>query len=124
QRKLDLFFGGSVKVDLHCHSIVSDGVLAPAAVAERAHANGVKMWALTDHDELGGLAEARATAQGLGMDFVPGVEISVTWAGHTVHVVGLQIDEHNPDILRGLHDIRKGRETRALEMAARLEHLG
>lgn len=113
-----------MKVDLHCHSIVSDGVLAPAQVAARAHANGVQMWALTDHDELGGLAEARAAAEGLGMRFVTGVEISVTWAGHTVHILGLNLDERNQAILQGLADIRIGRETRARQMAGRLEALG
>lgn len=113
-----------MKVDLHCHSIVSDGVLAPAQVAARAHANGVQMWALTDHDELGGLAEARVAAEGLGMRFVTGVEISVTWAGHTVHILGLNLDERNQAILQGLADIRIGRETRARQMAGRLEALG
>ncbi|CPJ59902.1 phosphoesterase [Bordetella pertussis] len=65
-------------VDLHCHSTVSDGSMPPAAVARRAHANGVDVWALTDHDEIGGVAEAAQAAAALGMRFVAGVEISVT----------------------------------------------
>ncbi len=85
-----------LKVDLHCHSNVSDGVLAPAAVAAYARKGGVEAWALTDHDEVGGIKLARAAAAEQGMRFVPGVEISVTWANQTVHVVGLQIDEDNP----------------------------
>src|SRR3954471_21330593 len=82
-----------LNVDLHCHSNVSDGVLAPAAVAAYARKGGVDVWALTDHDEIKGIKAARAAAAEQGMRFVPGVEISVTWANETVHVVGLQIDE-------------------------------
>ena len=65
-----------VNADLHCHSVVSDGTLAPAAIVERAHRNGVAILALTDHDEVGGLAEAQARAEALGLRFVPGVEVS------------------------------------------------
>ena len=111
-------------VDMHCHSNISDGVLTPAAVAARAHANGVDLWALTDHDELGGIAAARAAAADLGLSFVPGVEVSVTWANETVHIVGLQIDETDPGLEKGLQDTRSGRERRAREMAAQLERVG
>ena len=111
-------------VDLHCHSSISDGVLAPVAVAARAHANGVNLWALTDHDELDGIAPARAAAAALELAFVPGVEISVTWANQTVHIVGLQIDETDPQLANGLRDTRSGRERRAREMAAQLDRVG
>ncbi|MGE0069967.1 MAG: 3',5'-nucleoside bisphosphate phosphatase [Thiomonas sp.] len=111
--------------DLHCHSTVSDGTLAPAALAQRAHAHGVDLWALTDHDELGGLAEARQSAQSLGLRFVPGVEISISFAAQTVHIVALNIDATNPRLLDGLQQIRVGRDQRARDMAADLErHLG
>jgi predicted metal-dependent phosphoesterase TrpH len=110
--------------DLHCHSNVSDGMLAPATVAARAKARGVDVWALTDHDEVGGIAEARAAAAALGLAFVPGVEISITWAGQTVHIVGLQIDEHNEELRRGLASTRSGRELRAREMAEQLAAAG
>ncbi|NEX59921.1 3',5'-nucleoside bisphosphate phosphatase [Noviherbaspirillum galbum] len=113
-----------LNVDLHCHSTVSDGALAPAEVAARASANGVQVWALTDHDEVGGIAEARAAADALGMRFVPGVEISITWSEKTVHIVGLQIDERNEDLVRGLASTRSGRERRAREMAAQLAAVG
>ncbi|MGB4926891.1 MAG: PHP domain-containing protein, partial [Giesbergeria sp.] len=73
--------------DLHCHSVVSDGTLTPELLAARAHANGVDLWALTDHDEVGGQARALAAAQTLGMAYVSGVEISVTFANTTVHIV-------------------------------------
>lgn len=110
--------------DLHCHSNVSDGVLAPASLAARAKAHGVDVWALTDHDEVGGIAEARAAAASLGLPFVPGVEISITWAGQTVHIVGLHVDERNPVLLAGLARTRSGRELRAREMAEQLAAAG
>lgn len=111
-------------VDLHCHSNISDGLLAPAQVAARASANGVELWALTDHDEVGGIAQARQAAQEHGMHYVPGVEISVTWASQTVHIVGLRIDETNPALVQGLAATRNGRERRAREIAAELEAIG
>ena len=110
--------------DLHCHSNVSDGVLAPASLAARAKARGVDVWALTDHDEVGGIAEARAAATSLGLPFVPGVEISITWAGQTVHIVGLHVDERSPVLLAGLALTRSGRELRAREMAEQLAAAG
>lgn len=113
-----------MKVDLHCHSNVSDGVLAPAAVATYARKGGVDAWALTDHDEVGGIKAARAKAEDLGMRFVSGVEISVTWAGETVHLVGLRIDEDNPTLLDGLAATRNGRDARGREIAAQLDKAG
>ena len=82
----------SINADLHCHSIVSDGTLTPEDLAQRAHANGVQIWSLTDHDELGGQDRAAQAAKNLGVSYIPGVEISVSWVGHTVHIVGLGID--------------------------------
>ena len=113
-----------LNVDLHCHSNVSDGVLPPAAVAEYARQAGVDVWALTDHDEVGGVAAARAAAQAQGMRFVPGVEISITWAGETVHIVGLQIDEKDAVLLKGLEDTRSGRDNRGREIGRQLELAG
>ncbi|MBI3711737.1 MAG: PHP domain-containing protein [Burkholderiales bacterium] len=113
-----------LNVDLHCHSTVSDGVFAPDVLARRAHANGVDVWALTDHDEVGGIALARQTAQELGMQFLTGVEISVTWANKTVHIVGINFDETNADLLAGLQRTRSGRQQRAEEIAAGLAKVG
>ncbi|PWF47766.1 3',5'-nucleoside bisphosphate phosphatase [Massilia glaciei] len=113
-----------LKVDLHCHSNVSDGVLTPEGVAGHAHQAGVDVWALTDHDEVGGVARARAAAVALGMQFVSGVEISITWAGITVHIVGLQVDETNATLLQGLADTRSGRDARGREMAEQLAKVG
>lgn len=113
-----------MNVDLHCHSNVSDGVLAPAAVAKYAHQSGVNAWALTDHDEVGGIARAREAAAQLGMHFVPGVEISVTWAGDTVHIVGLQIDPAFDGLVKGLAATRSGRDARGREIADQLAKAG
>ena len=113
-----------LKVDLHCHSTVSDGVLAPAAVAQHARKAGIDVWALTDHDEVGGTAAARAAAIDLGMQFVSGVEISITWARETVHIVGLQLDETNPALLAGLERTRAGRDSRGREIARQLAAVG
>ncbi len=113
-----------MNVDLHCHSRHSDGVLAPAALALRAAGNGVDLWSLTDHDTLGGLDEARAAALSSGMQFIDGVEVSVSWCGFTVHIVGLGIDPLNVVLDKGLSEVRSGRDARALRMAAALERLG
>ena len=113
-----------LNVDLHCHSTISDGTLAPAAVAAYARAAGVDVWALTDHDEVKGIAAARVAARAVGMQFVAGVEISITWAGETVHIVGLQIDETNPALLQGLARTRSGRDARGREIAAQLAVAG
>ena len=110
--------------DLHCHSCVSDGTLEPEAVAARAAAQGVQLWALTDHDEVGGVARARAAALAAGMAFLSGVEISVSFAGKVVHIVGLGFDETDAQLLQGLQATRGGREQRAREMAAQLAQVG
>lgn len=113
-----------LKVDLHCHSNVSDGVLAPAAVAAHARKAGVDVWALTDHDEVGGIPAARAAAEAQGMRFVTGVEISITWASETVHIVGLQIDEKHATLVEGLARTRSGRDNRGREIARQLDAAG
>jgi predicted metal-dependent phosphoesterase TrpH len=110
--------------DLHCHSNVSDGTLSPEEVAERAYRNGVELWSLTDHDEIGGQKRARDTALGLGMAYLPGVEVSVTFANNTVHIVGLGFNIDDPAIGQGLADTRGGRERRARDMAASLAAAG
>jgi predicted metal-dependent phosphoesterase TrpH len=114
----------TMNADLHCHSTVSDGQFAPAEVARRAHAGGVTLWALTDHDEVAGQQEARAAAEALGMRYLSGVEISVTWASRTVHVVGLGIDPASSVLIDGLARTRDGRAARAEAMGERLAELG
>ena len=110
--------------DLHCHSVVSDGTLTPEALAERAKGNGVELWALTDHDEVGGVQRARDAALAQGMRFLTGVEISITFLHQTVHIVGLGFDADNADLRQGLQQTRGGRDTRALEMADGLAKAG
>src|SRR6476660_8619179 len=114
----------SMNADLHCHSTVYDGQLAPAEVARRAHAGGVTLWALTDHDQLGGQREAREAAEGLGMQYLSGVEISVTWAGRTVHIVGLNVDPENQALLDGLAATRNGRAARGEAIGEALASIG
>ena len=114
----------SARYDLHCHSTASDGMLPPAAVVARAHANGVTSLALTDHDGLSGLPEAAAAADSLGLELIPGTEISVEWLDHSVHIVGLQVDPENPALVQGLNGIRDGRANRAARIAAELEKIG
>ena len=113
-----------LNADLHCHSVVSDGTLTPEALAERAKANGVELWALTDHDEIGGQARAAAAAKALGMRYLTGTEISVTFIGHTVHIVGLGFDMGNQALVDGLRQTRGGRTERAMEMSDGLAKVG
>ena len=113
-----------MNADLHCHSAISDGTLQPEDVAARAHANGVELWALTDHDEISGQQRARDAALALGMPYVTGTEISVTFADTTVHIVGLGFDADDAALRAGLAATRGGRKERALEMADGLAKVG
>ncbi len=113
-----------INADLHCHSRHSDGTLSPADLAARARANGVELWALTDHDEISGLDEAARAARTQGLDFVTGVEISVTFIGVTVHIVGLGFDPDHAQLRQGLAATRGGCLQRAHEMADALAKVG
>ena len=113
-----------LNADLHCHSVVSDGTLTPEALAERAKNNGVELWSLTDHDEIGGQARAAAAARAQGMHYLTGTEISVTFIGKTVHIVGLGFDADDPAIREGLARTRGGRGQRAHDMADGLAQVG
>lgn len=113
-----------LNADLHCHSHVSDGLLSPAALAERAAKAGVGLWALTDHDELGGQAEAREAALDLGLAWLAGVEVSISFAGETVHIVGLGVDPDEAGLQAGLASVRSGRSERARAMGEDLARIG
>jgi predicted metal-dependent phosphoesterase TrpH len=113
-----------IDYDLHCHSTVSDGLLTPTELISRAAERGVKFLALTDHDDVDGLDEAAKVSAQLGIAFINGVEISVTWRSHTLHIVGLRIDPHDPALVEGLHQIRSGRRHRAELMAESLARSG
>jgi hypothetical protein len=110
--------------DLHSHSTASDGVLSPRDLIQRAAQQGVQALALTDHDEVSGLTEAATAAQEHGIELIPGVEISVTWQGRTVHIVGLKVDIGHPDLLAGLASNRGGRDERARRIAEALAKVG
>ncbi|MDN5504753.1 MAG: PHP domain-containing protein [Comamonas sp.] len=113
-----------LNADLHCHSVVSDGTLTPEQLALRAAERGVELWALTDHDEVGGQHRAAAAARSAGLDYLTGTEISVSFSGSGVHIVGLGFDPDNAALTQGLYDTRNGRGPRAREMARQLELAG
>jgi len=113
-----------LNADLHCHSVVSDGTLTPEVLAKRAKANGVDLWSLTDHDEIGGQDRAIQAAKAAGLGYLTGTEISVSFAGKTVHIVGLGFDHKLPSMVQGLQATRGGREARAQDMSAQLERVG
>jgi len=114
----------SINADLHCHSVMSDGTLTPEDLAMRAHQNGVELWSLTDHDVIGGQQRAREAANKLGMKYTSGVEISVSWSGQTIHIVGIGLDPDHPTLVEGLRKTRDGRTARGKEIARQLAAVG
>lgn len=114
----------SQAIDLHCHSTVSDGLLTPEELVLNAHRCGVKVLALTDHDDLGGLSIARDVAEAHDIHFIDGVEISVTWKKRTLHIVGLKVDPNNEQLKKELAQVRLDRDQRALEIAEGLAKVG
>jgi predicted metal-dependent phosphoesterase TrpH len=113
-----------LNADLHCHSVISDGTLAPEILAQRAKANGVELWALTDHDEVGGQDRALAAARAVDLPYLTGTEVSVTFLGITVHILGLGFDHRAPALVEGLRQTRGGREQRARDMSDDLARVG
>ena len=113
-----------LNADLHCHSVVSDGTLQPETLAQRAQSNGVELWSLTDHDEVDGQQRAADAARALGLDYLSGCEISVSFAGITVHIVGLGFDADDATLRAGLAATRGGRDQRAHEMSDALAKVG
>lgn len=112
-----------MRMDLHVHSTASDGVWSPTEVVRKAHANGVEVMALTDHDTVAGLAEARKEAERLGMRFIDGVELSVSWGNRTIHVVSLGPKKFEP--YRELSEsLSRQRDQRARTIAAKFDAMG
>ena len=111
-------------IDLHCHSTISDGLYSPEELVAYAHAQGVKVLALTDHDDMGGLSRARRAAEQHGMQFINGVEISVTWKKRTLHIVGLKVNPDYEPLKAALDAVKQGRLDRAKLMAEGLEKVG
>lgn len=112
------------RVDFHTHSKASDGRLSPSELVERAHDNGVRYLALTDHDTTDGITEARGAALKTGLNLIPGVELSVTWENQCLHIVGLGIDPQQATLAGGIESHRNLRNSRASEMGHRLEKKG
>jgi len=110
-------------IDLHCHSTASDGALTPEDLVARAAEQGVSHLALTDHDTIAGLAQARARGQELGLSLITGVELSCVWRSHTIHVVGLDFDEADPAFLEALAQQNENRWQRARLIADKLARL-
>lgn len=113
-----------LNADLHSHSNMSDGTLTPEALAARAQAAGVELWSLTDHDEVAGQVRARDAALALGLPYLSGTEISVSFAGQTVHILGFGFDIDDPALVAGLAATRSGRTDRARAMAQALADVG
>jgi predicted metal-dependent phosphoesterase TrpH len=111
-------------VDLHLHSTASDGTLDPAALVAHVAASGVELMALTDHDTVAGIEAAAGAARALGVGFVAGVELSASWRGRSVHVLGLAIDPEAPALARALEGQRAIREARAVRIAGKLDAAG
>lgn len=110
--------------DLHTHTVASDGTLTPTELVARASAAGIEVLAVTDHDTVDGLAEASVAAAAAGITLVPGAELSVTWGGRTIHVVGLHLDPGCAELGLGLKRIIAFRHWRATEIGRRLERHG
>lgn len=111
--------------DMHCHSTASDGTLSPAAVVQLARASALSALALTDHDTVAGVAEAAAEAARLGLDFLPGIEISAEMpAPGTLHLLGYGVDPDSPALASLTAELLEGRDTRNPRMVAKLNELG
>lgn len=113
-----------IRVDLHSHSVFSDGALEPVELAQRIAVTGIRLWALTDHDTTDGLVQAAAASRATGVRWVTGVEISASWASRTLHVLGLNIDPEAPALRTGLARLREMREQRAATIGAKLAKHG
>lgn len=112
-------------LDLHSHTTASDGVFSPVELVEEAYRNGVRALAVTDHDTIASIPEARAVAGRLGMELIPGVELSATQPdGRSIHVLGYFFDETDPKLTATLSRLVEGRDARNLQIAAKLTALG
>ncbi|AKX44134.1 phosphoesterase [Thiopseudomonas alkaliphila] len=111
-------------IDLHCHSTASDGVLSPTELVQRAAAQGVKTLALTDHDTIEGLAEAQHAAKQCGIQLINGIELSCSWNGATIHILGYAFDSQHPAIIRVTQQMHQARWERAELISQRLAKKG
>lgn len=110
--------------DLHSHSTASDGILSPSELVQRALDKQIDMLALTDHDTVAGISEAKAYAQGKPIQLISGVEISILWEGKNIHLTALNIDETHPSLLNLLTRQQTLRDQRAVEIGEKLAKIG
>ncbi len=108
------------KYDLHCHSTASDGSLAPTKLIQRAKDNDVTHLSLTDHDTIAGIVEAQVAADRVGINLIPGIELSVNWQNKTLHIIGLNINPDFPDLSQGIAELQITRKKRAEKIAQKL----
>ncbi len=116
--------GPDAGIDLHAHTTASDGSLSPTELVEKAHGLGLTALAVTDHDTLGGLAEARAAAREVGLDLLPGVELSVEDDGGRFHLLGYGFDPEDAALADTLIELRRSRAARNAQMAEKMSELG
>jgi len=112
------------RIDLHTHSNCSDGLLGPAALVERAAARQVQLLALTDHDTLAGCEAAKQACAEHDIQFLPGIEMTATWRGREIHVVGLNVAVENDPLQRHTIAVLAQRQRRLREMSLRLTAAG
>jgi len=105
-----------MKVDLHSHSYFSDGAMSPKELVDSAHNIGITHLALTDHDTVDGLSEARTAAEEAGICLINGIELSCTWDKQLIHIVGLNIDPQNKQLRSGIRENKQRRKDRAEAM--------
>ncbi len=110
--------------DLHSHSTASDGSLNPSQLINLAKASGVDCLALTDHDGIDGIEEAELQAKTTGLEFIPGIELSVTWQKFSLHIVGLNINRCYPPLVKGTEQLKLYRLWRAQQISKGLEKFG
>lgn len=113
-----------MKYDLHSHSTASDGLLSPTELVQRAVEQGVDVLALTDHDTISGIQEAKHAAANLPIRLIAGVEISIVWQGKSIHLAALNVDETHPALVTLLDEQARLRELRAVEIGEKLAKLG
>ncbi|MCK5697417.1 MAG: PHP domain-containing protein, partial [Gammaproteobacteria bacterium] len=113
-----------MQIDLHTHSQASDGRLTPTELVNRASDSGIEMLALTDHDGIDGLNEARQNAVKQGIQFINGIELSVSWNKCTIHIVGLNFSMDYRPLQEGIQQLQEFRAVRAREIADKLEAVG
>ncbi len=113
-----------IKGDLHLHTTASDGRYSPEKVVEFAYEKGVRVLAITDHDTTAGLSAAKKKTQEYGLDFIPGIELSTTYAKHEVHILGYYIDENNEEMQENLQEIAYSRISRVKKIVSKIKELG